>query len=65
MFLVHEWVVLATNKISFAFYGLAAINALVLAKIMLVAEDLRFAERFNEGRLLAAIFASNSVQTLA
>ncbi|MGB6426717.1 MAG: DUF4339 domain-containing protein [Methyloceanibacter sp.] len=51
VFLIHEWVVLANNSISFRFYGLAAINALVLAKIMLVAEKLRFAERFDKGPL--------------
>jgi hypothetical protein len=44
--LVHEWVVLSANHIGFTFYGLAAINALVLAKIMLIADNAQFAERF-------------------
>ena len=44
--LVHEWIVLSENHIGFTFYGLAAINALVLAKIMLIADNTRFAERF-------------------
>lgn len=48
VFLVHEWVVLADNHIGFRFYGLAAINALVLSKIMLLAEGLRFGERFDD-----------------
>ncbi len=43
--LAHEWVVLSENHISFKFYGLAALNALVLAKIMLIADNVRFAER--------------------
>jgi hypothetical protein len=55
VFLVHEWVVLANNSISFRFYGLAAINALVLAKIMLIAEKLRFAEKFDSGPLIYPI----------
>ena len=38
VFLVHEWVILADNHIGFRFYGLAVINALVLSKIMLIAE---------------------------
>jgi GYF domain 2 len=55
VFLIHEWVVLANSGISFRFYGLAAINALVLAKIMLIAEKLRFAERFESGPLVYPI----------
>jgi uncharacterized protein DUF4339 len=43
--LLHEWIVLSENHINFKFYGLAAINALVLAKIMLIADNFRFAEQ--------------------
>ena len=45
VFLVHEWTVLASHQIGFRFYELAVVNALVLSKIMLIAEALRFAER--------------------
>ena len=38
VFLLHEWTVLASHQISFRFYGLAVVNALILAKIMLIAE---------------------------
>jgi hypothetical protein len=55
VFLVHEWIVLADNHIGFRFYGLAAINALVLSKIMLIAEGLRFGERFNDKPLIIPI----------
>jgi hypothetical protein len=55
VFLVHEWIVLADNHIGFRFYGLAAINALVLSKIMLIAEGLRFAERFDDKPLIIPI----------
>jgi hypothetical protein len=55
VFLVHEWIVLANNHIGFKFYGLAAINALVLSKIMLVAEELGFAERFEHRPLIVPI----------
>lgn len=44
--LLHEWIVLSQNHIGFTFYGLAAINAVVLAKIMLVADNARFAQQF-------------------
>lgn len=44
MFALHELVVSAKDHIDYHFYGFALINALVLGKVMLVAEDLRFAE---------------------
>jgi hypothetical protein len=55
VFLLHEWIVLADNHIGFRFYGLAAINALVLSKIMLIAEGMRFAERFRDKALIVPI----------
>ena len=55
VFLVHEWIVLADNHIGFRFYGLAVINALVLSKIMLIAEGLRFGERFDDKPLIIPI----------
>jgi hypothetical protein len=55
VFLLHEWIVLADKSIGFQFYGLAAINALLLGKIMLVAERLRFAEQFHQGPLIYPI----------
>jgi hypothetical protein len=48
LFTLHQWVVLASNHISYAFYGASVINALILAKIMLVAEALHFGERFQD-----------------
>lgn len=64
VFLVHEWIVLASNGIGFRFYGLAAINALVLAKIMLIAEKLRFAERFEKGPLIYPILYKSGLFTV-
>ena len=55
VFLVHEWTVLASHNIGFRFYGLALVNALVLSKIMLIAEGLRFAERFKHMPLIYPI----------
>jgi len=55
VFLVHEWAVLASNHISFKFYGLAVVNALVLSKIMLIAEALKFAERLDDKPLVYPI----------
>jgi hypothetical protein len=55
IFFVHEWIVLAGHNIGFRFYGLAAINALVLGKIMLLAENMRFAERFQNRPLIVPV----------
>jgi hypothetical protein len=41
---LHEYVILAQRHIPFEQYGVGFINALVLAKVMLVADDLRLGE---------------------
>src|SRR5215467_8895013 len=43
---LHEEVVAAKNDITYHFYGFALINAIILGKVMLVAEDLNFGNRF-------------------
>lgn len=55
LFVLHEWVVLSQNQIDYRFYGFALINALILAKIILVAESLNFAERFKAQPLIYPI----------
>jgi hypothetical protein len=52
---VHEWLVLAGHNISFRFYGLATLNALILGKIMLIAENMRFTKRFDNRPLIVPI----------
>lgn len=55
VFFLHEWAVLAGNHISFKFYGLALVNALILAKIMLIAEAFGFASRLDDKPLIYPI----------
>lgn len=55
LFVLHEWVVLSSNHLTYRFYGFALINALILAKIMLVAEGLHFAEKFEAKPLVVPI----------
>jgi hypothetical protein len=43
---LHAWVVLSAQNISYRFYGIALINALVLSKVILLAEGFKFADRF-------------------
>jgi hypothetical protein len=47
VFELHEYVVLASHNISFTRWGFAIINALVLAKVMLIAHDLELGPRRN------------------
>lgn len=49
---LYEWIILAKHQISYRPYGFALINALVLAKVMLVAEDLNMGGRFFKNRPL-------------
>jgi fumarate reductase subunit C len=55
VFALHESVVSAKNHIDYHFYGFAIINALILGKVMLVAEDLHFADWFKDRPLVYPI----------
>jgi hypothetical protein len=57
MFALHESVVSAKNHINYHFYGFALLNALVLGKVMLVAEDLHFADWFKDRPLIYPILS--------
>jgi hypothetical protein len=52
---LHESVILSQNKIDYQSHGLAVVNALIFAKVMLVAEDLRLGNRFNDMPLIYPI----------
>ena len=49
---VDRSLVLAEHHIDFKYHGLALINALALAKVMLVAKDLHLGERFDQAPLI-------------
>jgi len=48
LLVMYKSVILAEYHIDFMYHGFAIINALALAKVMLVAKDLHLDERFNE-----------------
>lgn len=52
LFVVYKSVVLGEEHIPFAYHGFAIINALALAKIMLIARHLHLGERFDEAPLI-------------
>jgi hypothetical protein len=48
LFVLYKSIILSEENIPFAAHGFALINALAMAKVMLVAQDLHFAEWFKE-----------------
>jgi hypothetical protein len=52
LFLIYQSVILAEHQIPFALKGFALLNALALGKVMLIAEELHFAERFKDAPLI-------------
>jgi fumarate reductase subunit C len=55
VFALHESVVSAKDHINYHFYGFALVNALILGKVMLIAEDLHFADWFKDRPLIYPI----------
>ena len=48
LLVVHKSIILGEHHIDYTVHGFALINALALAKIMLVAQDLHLADRFHK-----------------
>lgn len=61
LLVVYKSVVLAEYHIDFALHGFALINALALAKIMLVAQNLHLAEQLNDAPLFYPALAKSFV----
>jgi fumarate reductase subunit C len=55
IFALHESVVSAKDHINYSFYGFAIMNALIFGKVMLIAEDLHFADWFTDKPLIYPI----------
>lgn len=55
LYVLDETVILGKRHIDFSAHGFAIVNALVLAKVLLVAEDFGFASRFRDRPLIFPI----------
>jgi hypothetical protein len=64
LFSLHESIVLSQYHIDYVFFGLPIVNALVLAKVMLVADDLHLGERFKEKPLIDPIIYKSLMFTV-
>jgi hypothetical protein len=52
---IHESMILSQHQLSYSAHGVAIVNALVFAKVMLVAEDLHLGHRLNDKPLIYSI----------
>ena len=57
LFALHESIVLAKHEIDYRGYGMAFLNAWVLAKVMLIADDLNLGSGWFENRRRARPFS--------
>jgi hypothetical protein len=55
MLAIHESIILAQHQIAYVSHGLALVNALIFAKVMLVAEDLHLGHRLDDKPLVYSI----------
>jgi hypothetical protein len=55
LFALHESIILARHDIEYLPFGFAALNALVLGKVILIGEDLHFARGLEDRPLIYAI----------
>jgi hypothetical protein len=59
LFNMHEYIVLAQHGIDFTHYGFAAVNAFVMAKVLLIGEELHFGEYVEDRPLIYPILLSS------
>jgi hypothetical protein len=64
LFVVYTSVILAEHHIDFALHGFAVINALALAKVMLVAQELHLADQFRDAPLIYPTLLKSFVFTI-
>ena len=64
LLMLYKSAILAEHHISFAYHGLAAINALALAKVMLLAKDLHLGEHYDDAPLIYPTLFKSALFTL-
>jgi hypothetical protein len=62
---IHQTIILSQYQIDYQSHGLAVINALVFAKVMLIAEDLRLGDRFDDKPLIYPILFKSLLFAMA
>jgi hypothetical protein len=62
---IHQSIILSQYQIDYQSHGLAVVNALVFAKVMLIAEDLRLGNRLNDKPLIYSILFKSFLFAIA
>jgi hypothetical protein len=65
MLAIHESIILSQHQINYVSHGLAVVNALVFAKVMLVAEDLHLGHRFQDKPLIYSVLFKSILFAMA
>lgn len=65
MLAVHESIILSQHQINYVSHGFAVVNALVFAKVMLVAEDLHLGHRFHDKPLIYSVLFKSLLFAMA
>ena len=65
MLAIHESIILSQHNINFVAHGLAFINALVFAKVMLVAEDFHLGSRLQDKPLVYSVIFKSMLFAIA
>jgi hypothetical protein len=65
MLAVHESMILSQHQINYVAHGLAVINALVFAKVMLVAEDLHLGHKLHDKPLIYSVLFKSILFAIA
>jgi hypothetical protein len=61
LFRVHEYIILKENGLSFTHFGFAAIKALVLAKVMLLGDEIKLGKRLSNQPLVYRIVERSAI----
>jgi hypothetical protein len=65
MLALHESIILSQHQINYVWHGFAVVNALVFAKVMLVAEDLHLGHRFHNKPLFYSVLIKSILFAIA
>ena len=65
MLAIHESIILSQHQINYVSHGLAVVNALVFAKVMLVAEDFHLGHRLHNQPLVYSVLFKSILFAIA
>jgi hypothetical protein len=64
LFVLYKWVILAEDHIDFALHGFALLNALALAKVMLIAQELHLGDQLRGAPLIYSTLLKSFMFTI-